>query len=120
MSTIIILTYLSAISFIFYGINCLVKPKMKSEFIRFGLQKWRTLTGTLQLIGGFGLVIGLYVSPLLTALSALGLGILMFMGFGVRISVGDNMLLSFPALIFGFLNIFLSFYYSTTIYALNN
>ncbi len=120
MNTIVILTYFSAISFIFYGINCLAKSKMKSEFIRFGLQKWRILTGTLQLLGGFGLVIGLYVSLWLTALSALGLSILMFMGVGVRTSIGDNMLSSFPALIFGLLNIYISFYYSITLYTVFN
>ncbi|GAA4272000.1 hypothetical protein GCM10022258_12940 [Aquimarina gracilis] len=84
---------------------------MKKEFIRFGLEKWRKTTGVLQLIGGFALVIGLYQSVFLAAISSLGLSIMMFMGFGVRIKIKDSFLVSIPAFIFGLINIFLSIYY---------
>jgi hypothetical protein len=89
----------SGVSFIFYGIGCLTSPRMKNEFIRFGYDKWRVITGYLQLLGGAGLLIGLYYSSLLVLLSASGLFLMMVFGFGVRLKIKDSLIASSPALI---------------------
>jgi len=65
MKLLTVSIFFSAISFLFYGFHCLFSDHMKNEFIRFGLAKRRNLTGMLQILGGLGLVIGFFYSPLL-------------------------------------------------------
>lgn len=78
---------------------------MKTEFIRYGLEKWRTIVGFLQLIGAIGLIIGLIYSPKLSIIAAAGLSILMILGFGVRLKIKDNVVQSTPSLFFAIINI---------------
>ena len=108
----------SSIAFIFYGANCLLSQKMKDEFIRFGLEKQRILTGYLQLIGALGLILGYLFSPLLIFIASAGLTILMFSGFTVRIKIKDSLLESLPSLIFALINLFIcvSYYYKFTLF----
>jgi uncharacterized membrane protein YphA (DoxX/SURF4 family) len=73
---------------------------MKSEFKRFGIPQFRVLTGILQLIGGTGLIVGFFFAPIIAYLAALGLAVLMFMGFITRLKIKDGMLASTPALFF--------------------
>jgi hypothetical protein len=86
-----------AVSFIGYGTSCLVSRHMVREFERYGLARYRVLTGVLQLLGATGLLAG-FQFPLIGALAAGGLSLQMLFGFGVRLKVGDRLLLGLPAL----------------------
>ena len=79
---------------------------MKEEFNRYGLDKFRNLVGSLQLLGGAGLLIGIIWQPILI-ISSGGLALLMLIGFGVRIKMKDGFLLSLPAFVFMILNMYI-------------
>ncbi len=84
---------------------------MKNEFIRYGYDRQRALTGYLQLLGGLGLLIGYWVSPWLAGSAAAGLGLMMVFGFGVRLKIKDSFLASSPAFLYAVLNIYLCIFY---------
>ena len=102
----ILLVLFSGISFIIYGSLLLVSAEMQNEFKRFELEKFKTLTGILELWGGLGLLVGLKVGFILVIASG-GLALLMLLGFGVRIKVKDSFWLSFPSLFFMSLNLYI-------------
>ena len=79
------------------------------EFNRYGLPRFRKLTGFLQLIGAIGLLIGLYFYPLLLLLASIGLCLLMLAGFIVRIKIKDNFIKSSPSFTFAALNLLIAF-----------
>ncbi len=79
---------------------------MKAEFQRFGLEKIGTLTATLELLGGLGLLVGLKVQVILL-ISAGGLSLLMLIGVLVRIRVKDSFWVTIPALFFMALNAYI-------------
>lgn len=79
---------------------------MQSEFKRFGLERLRTLTGLLEVLGGVGLLVGLKWLLALWVSSG-GLSLLMMAGLGVRIKIGDGWLLSLPALTLMILNAYI-------------
>lgn len=103
--------FLSSSAFLYYGMECLLSQKMKEEFIRFGLKDQRMLTSYLQLLGGSGLLLGYFLSPILVFVSASGLALLMFLGFGVRIKIKDSIAESLPSFILGLINVFISVSY---------
>lgn len=105
-------TFFSGISFLFFGIACQVSPRMKSEFIRYGYDRQRPLTGVLQILGGAGLLLGYGYSPELAAFSAGGLGLLMILGFGVRLKIKDSFLQTLPAVAYAVLNLYLCYYFA--------
>lgn len=76
---------------------------MVAEFERYGLNKYRRLTGCLQIVGALALLGGLFYVPLAVIASA-GLSILMFMGLAVRIHLRDSFIQSTPALFYAVLN----------------
>lgn len=76
--------------------------------MRYGLPKFRNLTGYLQLIGAVGLIVGLSFSPILLIISSLGLCLLMLAGFAVRIKIKDNFFKSSPSFGFAVLNLFIA------------
>jgi hypothetical protein len=83
---------------------------MFEEFERFGLSSaQRQLTGFFQVLGSIGLALGFYFLPILGFLAALGLSLLMGLGFGVRIKIKDNFIQSFPSFFFAVLNLFVAF-----------
>lgn len=100
----VILIFISALAFIFYGLLCLLTDHMKIEFARYGLSQYRQLTGALELLGGSGLLFGLYYTPLLI-LSASGLALLMFLGIIVRLKTRDPLLEILPAFILMTINL---------------
>ncbi|MFK8165541.1 MAG: DoxX family protein [Lewinella sp.] len=102
----------SGVSFLFFGIGCLTSPYMKSEFIRYGFDGQRALTGCLQILGGTGLLIGYWTSPWLAFSAAVGLCLMMVVGFGVRLKIRDSFLASSPAFCYAALNLYLSIYYA--------
>ena len=99
----------SAISFMVYGSSIFFSKAMKLEFIRFGLEKFSRLIGCLEICGGLGLIFGLWAPPLLV-LSSLGLFLLMLLGFGVRLKMGDSFMLSFPSFFYMFLNFYIFYF----------
>jgi len=106
MNTLYILLVLfSGVSFIIYGFLLFVSPQMRNEFKRFELEKFTTLTGVLELLGGIGLLVGLKFGFILL-ISSGGLALLMLLGFGVRIKAKDSFWLSFPSLFFMLLNLY--------------
>jgi uncharacterized membrane protein YphA (DoxX/SURF4 family) len=106
MNTIYILLVLfSGISFITYGSLLLDSAEMQNEFKRFELERFTTLTGLLELLGGIGLLVGLK-AELILLISSGGLTLLMLLGFGVRLKIKDSFWLSFPSLFFMLLNLY--------------
>ena len=101
-----ILEIFSALSFIFYGIMSFTSNIMKSEFNRWGISKFRIIVGSAQLSGGFGLFLGFYF-PIMTVLSSLGLTVLMFLGFILRLIVKDGIVKSSPAFIYIIINLYI-------------
>lgn len=108
MGLLEVLVLFSSLSFISYGIAYFTSPKMKSEFIRFGLSKLGTLTAILEILGALGLLLGLVFEYLLV-ISSGGLALMMFLGVAVRIRVKDGFLAILPALFFLILNAFIFF-----------
>jgi hypothetical protein len=77
---------------------------MKSEFKRFGLSNYqRIITGVSQLLGAFGLFLGIFI-PFIGAMSSAGLGLLMLLGLSVRIKIKDSFFKTFPSFIFMIIN----------------
>lgn len=82
------LRVLSIVAFLGYGWSCLFYGGMAVEFERYGLSRFRKLTGFLEVTGALGLLAG-YLFPMLTAVAALGLTVLMLLGVITRIRVKD-------------------------------
>jgi len=101
----IILVLFSGVSFIIYGCLFFLSPQMRNEFKRFGLEKFATLTGTLELLGGVGMLVGLKFNFILI-ISSGGLALLMLLGFGVRLKIKDGFWLTMPSLFFMLLNLY--------------
>ena len=85
---------------------------MKSEFERFELKKFGIFVIILEALGALGLLVGLYLKPLLL-FSAGGLAVLMLLGVIVRIKSKDGLMVSLPALFFMSLNAYI-FYLGST------
>lgn len=96
------------VSFFFFGVSCLLSPFMKVEFTRYGLTKYRTMTGILQLLGASALLVGFWL-PGFSFLGCAGLGLLMLCGFVVRLKIRDSFVQSFPAFFYCVLNVVLAF-----------
>ncbi|MFT4665651.1 MAG: hypothetical protein ACI9RM_002345 [Ulvibacter sp.] len=105
MKLLTALTWLSALSFIYFGIGCLISEFIISEFVRYGLTKFRILTGVLQLLGAAGLLIGLYFNPKILLFASTGLGVLMICGFIVRLSISDSFFKCLPSFSFAVVNL---------------
>lgn len=98
------LNFFSATSFLFFGLSCFILPNIKLEFKRYGIANSRKLVGILQLLGAIGLILGYFYSQWLQASAALGLFILMFLGFYVRVKIKDSFIQSIPSLSYALLN----------------
>ena len=95
--------------FLFYGCACLFFGVMRRDFERFGLSRLRTLTGTLEVLGALGLIVGQLWLPLVP-LSAGGLALMMFVGVATRIRVLDSLAQTLPALVLMCVNLFIVWY----------
>lgn len=102
----IYLILISSILFLGYGCLVLSTDHMCQEFERYGLSKFRTLTGVLELLGGFGSLVGI-LYPAILLLSAGGLSLLMFLGCLTRIKARDPWVQIIPALVLMVLNGFI-------------
>lgn len=98
---------LTSLAFLYYGFNCLFSQIMTDEFLRFGLtKKQRHITGFFQIVGALGLLVGLSI-PKIGMFAALGLTILMILGFIVRLKIKDSFLQALPSFIFIWINLYL-------------
>jgi DoxX-like family len=95
---------LSGVAFAGYGLHCLMGERMKQEFERYGLSRWRSLTGWLQIAGSCGLLLG-FSYPVILLPSAAGLALLMLGGTVVRVVIGDPLRAAIPALLLLLLNL---------------
>lgn len=100
------LTLLTGIAFLFYGLYYFFSAAFRSEFQRFGLQKFGLLVALLQILGGAGLLLSLLIPALLLP-SSLGLAILMLLGVATRIKVKDSLRETIPAFFFMVVNFYL-------------
>jgi len=80
---------------------------MRGEFERFGMAKFRIITGILEILGAVGTLLGLLWAPLFI-FSTLGLGTLMLLGVVTRIRVQDPVLQILPAFILMVVNFWLA------------
>ncbi|MBN1339915.1 MAG: DoxX family protein [Bacteroidales bacterium] len=108
MTFLEILIVISGLSFLVYGINYFISPAMKSEFKRFGLEKFGLLTAVLEISGALGLFVGFMIHPILL-ISSGGLALLMFFGVIARLRVKDSLWISLPAVFFMLLNSYVFF-----------
>ena len=110
MTQLALLSIVSSLVFIVYGVFCAFTPSMVADFHRFGLDNLqinlRILTGVLEILGGAGLLIGLKWRPALW-LSAAGLALLMLIAFGVRLKMRDSVALSAPSFLLMLLNVYI-------------
>ena len=97
---------ISIAAFAWYGMCCFLSATMVTEFGRYGLPRFRTLTGALQVAGSLGLLAGYYSRPLLL-LSAGGLAAMMLLGVLVRLRIRDPLFAAIPAFAFFALNLFI-------------
>ena len=103
---ITIATLISSFSFLAYALSYFIKPHMKNEFKRFGLEKIGLTTVLLEIIGALGLLVGLKFKFFLI-ISSLGLAILMFAGVIVRLKLKDSIWITLPAFLLMVLNAFI-------------
>ena len=96
-------------AFLFYGLSCLFSDGMASEFERFGLGRFRRLTGGLEVLGALGLLGGFFVPPLVPAASG-GLTLLMILGVATRIRVRDSVVAMLPAIFLLLVNLYVFVY----------
>lgn len=100
-------TVLSIGLFLYYGFSCLFANGMVAEFARFGLSRFRRLTGSLELLGAIGLIVG-YLLPVLQLLSAMGLALLMLLGVATRLRARDSLHETAPAVALLMVNTFIA------------
>jgi hypothetical protein len=104
-----LLVIINSATFLIYGLLCLFTNHMYDEFKRYGLLKYRKLTGFLEICGAIGSFFGfLYNMPMLLFFSA-GLAILMALGISTRLRVKDKFHQALPALVLFFLNCYIAF-----------
>tara|TARA_B100000579_G_scaffold431377_1_gene446314 strand:- start:1473 stop:1805 length:333 start_codon:yes stop_codon:yes gene_type:complete len=100
----------TGISFIIYGYSSFISRRMKSEYIRWGYNGQRKVIGSLQFLGGIGLILGLQIDVLLITTSFCFI-MMMTMAIFIRIKIKDNITEILPAITYLFLSI-LIFYNS--------
>lgn len=104
----IVLSGVSGVSFIIYGVSCLGSAHMRAEFQRYGLARFRSLVGWLEILGGGAQLFAGWV-PLLGLLASGGLTLLMGLGVLTRIRIRDPLGPTLPAIAYLLLNAYLFF-----------
>ena len=95
----VVLSILSGISFIFFGLACFYSDVFVNEFYRYGLSEYRLIVGFFQLLGGIGCIVGFFDKRILI-ISSLGLSVMMLLGVAVRIKINDTFVQTLPAIIY--------------------
>ncbi|MEI6251488.1 MAG: DoxX family protein [Mycobacteriaceae bacterium] len=104
-----VLKVASIVAFLFYGLSVLFANAMEKEFERYGMARFRKLTGVLEVAGSLGLVAGYFV-PGLTIAASGGLSLLMALGVGIRFRSGDSVAEAFQACGMLLINLFILVY----------
>jgi uncharacterized membrane protein YphA (DoxX/SURF4 family) len=104
-----VLRALSMVLFFYYGVSVLVSEAMVEEFEKFGLIRFRRVTGVLEVLGAVGLMLGYFIPPLVIAASG-GLTLLMILGVAVRYRAGSTLLQALPALVMALINVYIFVY----------
>ena len=86
----------TAVAFLVYGIACFFSRALTAEFERWGLRSIQRLTGSLEILGGLGLLVGFF-SPTIRCMSSSGLALMMVCALLVRAKVRDRAVLWAPA-----------------------
>lgn len=107
MTLYTICVLISSLSFLGYGISYFIGTHMKSEFKRFGLERFALLTVILEISGALGLLLGYFFYKPLLIFSAIGLTLLMLLGVLVRLRLKDSFWITLPALFFMGLNFYI-------------
>ena len=100
---------LSILLFLYYGLSVLASNAMVKEFERFGLIRFRKLTGGLEVLGSVGLILGYFIPQLVVAASG-GLTLLMVLGVAVRYRAGDSLADALPAFVMSLVNLYIFVY----------
>lgn len=100
---------ISIVLFMYYGLAVLVSSAMVEDFERFGLARFRKLTGVLELIGSLGLILGYFV-PQFTVAAAGGLTLMMGVGVVVRLRCRDSLTDALPATVMLLINLYIVVY----------
>lgn len=100
----VLLAAFDVLSFSLYGLSCLLSSRMVAEFDRYGLARFRALTGWLQLAGAIGVAMGMAGYEQVGLLAAGGLALQMALGVGVRLRIRDRWYQALPALGYACLN----------------
>ncbi len=101
---LVILSIASAAAFLYYGYETVFKVPPRGEYERYGMPRVRIFVGSMQLLGGLGLLFGL-VEPVIGALAATGLVVMMLLGLAVRYRIHDAPRLMVPAASLAVLNL---------------
>ena len=109
-----VLRALSMLLFFYYGISVLVSDAMVREFEKFGLLRFRRLTGVLEVLGAAGLLVGYWMPPLVIVASG-GLALLMVLGVAVRLRTGPPVTDAIPALVMLVINLYVVVYAITRV-----
>ena len=99
----IVLSVFSGISFLFYGVASFRSKRMKAEFERWGYLKHRFTIGSFQILGGLGLLMGLFL-PVLLLISSLSLMLMMLVAILVRVGIKDELIKMLPATFYAIIN----------------
>jgi len=102
----VVLETISIAAFLFYGVACLLSPKLEVEFARYRLARWRALVGWLEIAGALGLLAG-QIFPLLKVAASAGLILLMLCGLWARWRVRDPWYAMAQAFILAVVNLFI-------------
>ena len=102
-------TVLSIALFLTYGVGCLLANGMAAESKRFGLSQFRRLTGSLEVHGPVGLLVG-YKLPVIQLLSASELALLIRLGVATRPRVRDSIRETMPAAVLLPVNVYFAWY----------
>jgi hypothetical protein len=97
---------ISIVLFAWYGVSCFLSRRMVSEFEHWRVAELRVLTGSLQILGSIGLIVG-YVNRFILLFSATGLSVMMILAVITRIRIRDPLYASIPALTLCVLNLYL-------------
>jgi len=102
----------SAISFVIYSLHSVFSRRMIMEFSRWGIGNLRILVASFQMLGGIGLLLGMYNIWLL-CLASFFLMLMMITAIIIRVRVRDSFLQTVPALIYALLSLII--FYSSFI-----
>jgi len=94
--TLTALALISGLSFLKHGTAILFRERLRDEFRRYDLVRLRVIVGTLEVLGGLAVLLGLVLTPL-GAFGAAGLTLLMLLGLRMRIRLRDAPRLMLPA-----------------------